>query len=241
MPRSNAAIQSHLEKQKLRRAQALANRLKARRQNLVNLVAEHLEKNDNDWSTLPTILKYIADTFKIHELFSQQQRDSSFQKEESVPQKKATREVLGPKKGNFHLAFFALASGFRGLPHSHSDVNCVSTVLEGPFTEALYKEEKDNSVTALAIETREKGSVSADLASPDKDKFIHSVGNFHQNKTVYSVHVYGKNRHSCFNLYYDDVTNPSFVESAAKKQIEEQEMKHSESNHIESASRSRLV
>ena len=227
--RSNAVIQRHIETQKLRREQKAERSVKNKRQKLVHLVSAHLEKNNNDWSTLPAILKYIANTFSVQGLFTPKQRDAAtFMKEEERAEKKLVREVVGPKRGSFHLAFFALASGFKGRPHSHSNVNCVSAVLEGPFTEAVYQEEKDDAITAVAVETREKGNISADLVGADKDKFIHSVGNYNNDKIVYSLHVYGVRRGTNFNSFYDNVTNPGFVQDEAEKQIKASKVQKAE-------------
>jgi hypothetical protein len=179
------------------------------RDEVVELVATHLETHNDDWTTLPVVLKKITSTYSIKQLFTiEQQNPATFQREEKCVAKKLTREAVGKDNGRFHLAFFALASGFRGCPHHHAKVNCVSAVLGGPFTEVTY-----------AVEMREKGSVTLDLADANSPQYAHSIGNFHRQQIAYSLHVYGAPKGVNFNTYYDAITNPDFIQAEAEKQI----------------------
>jgi predicted metal-dependent enzyme (double-stranded beta helix superfamily) len=105
-------------------------------------------------------------------------------------------------KGAFHVAFFAFAPGFKGRPHDHTGIHCVSAVLRGPVTEIAYTEDKEGSLIADNIDTREKGSIVSDLSSAEK--FIHHVENDSDKDIAYSVHIYGIVRGTNFNNYYED-------------------------------------
>lgn len=200
--RSKKSIERHRQKKILRRLQKAQQKIQFRRQRITDLIAAHLANTENDWQSLPNRLQTIAQNCSVEGLFSQKQRDKlNFKKDEPAGQK-VTREAVGPRKGQFHVAFFALAPGFRGKPHAHAGVNCVSAVLGGPFTEILYSEKKDGTLVAESKENRAKGSVVADLSSANE--FIHSVGNYGDDEVAYSMHVYSVRRGTNFNKYYDE-------------------------------------
>lgn len=198
--KSKKVLERHKQKQMMRRLEETKQKIKARRQRIVDIIASHL--TNSDWESLPKVLETLTKVYTFEGLFSQKQRDkNSFKKDEPVGQK-VSREAVGPRRGKFHVAFFALAPGFKGRPHDHKSVNCVSGILAGPFTEVMYQINKDGTVTQESENTREKGSVVADLA--DKKTFVHSVRNDNDKKIAYSIHIYGANRKANFNNYHDE-------------------------------------
>ncbi len=200
--RSQYAIEQHRQKQILRRAQEAERKMLQRRQKVAGMIESHLIKTDGDWASLPGVLKEITKAYTFEGLFSRRQRDKASFKKDKPIQEKVERDAVGSKVGAFHVAFFALAPGYKGKPHDHQGVHCVSGVLRGPFTEVVFTQDPQGKIIPDNVETREKGSVVADLATGEK--FIHRVENDDEKEIAYSVHVYGAPRGTCFNHYYEE-------------------------------------
>jgi predicted metal-dependent enzyme (double-stranded beta helix superfamily) len=205
--RSKMAQERHREKQILRRLQVAQRKVEVRRQQIAGLVESHMIRTDNDWQSLPAVLENITKSYSYEGLFFRKQRDNlTFKKDEPQGQK-VSREAVGAKKGSFHIAFFALAPGFKGRPHDHTGVNCVSAVLKGPFTEVAYKKESAELLKVDNVEVRERGSVVADFSTNAlEQQFVHSVGNDSREEIAYSVHVYGATKGTNFNNYYEEAS-----------------------------------
>lgn len=200
-------------KRQIRRQRESEKRVEARREKLSQLVGAHLARDEEDpWRSLEQVLKNITKNLTFEALFKREQKDPQHFKEGVTNRcARLDRDAVGPRKGTYHLAFFAFAPEFEGKPHSHA-VNCVSAVLHGKLGETLYSLDEEGRLKIISDELRARGSVVADLPKPAAPPFIHSVSNpsavdHKRGSIVYSLHVYGACRGTLFNHYYD----PSLV------------------------------
>jgi hypothetical protein len=209
-------------KRKIRRQRESEKRIETRREMLSQRIGNHLAQTgeEDPWLSLERVLKEITKNISFEALFKHDQRDPShFKKGITDCSAKVDRDAVGPKSGNYHLAFFAFAPQFKGKPHSHQGVNCVSAVLKGPLQEKLYSKDETDQLKVISDEQRSRGSVVADFPGTSQSEFIHSVSNPSKTDIANSLHVYKISRGTLFNKYYAAPPSPENKQPATKREL----------------------